>query len=166
MKMTSNKASIVWSEDVSRRGFRACVLVTEETSRHEDKNNTYSNVKNNNNTNNSNSPTVHWTVSRKDFYENDNKAMKVGSNDFEDISSNESRCIDIFDVSENTTFYSVFASVELYGKHTNQNAPIIWTDTSLRNSTTANGDLKTTFSICAKTLGKNEVLRSAVVVVN
>ena len=108
----ANEASATWSEDVSKNGFKACVLVA---GRH--LNSDFKKL-----------PSVHWSVFQKQMFDSVS-SIKVGSTTL-DTWYTGTQCKVVHSFTGNIPMTNVYASVEHKEKKNYQNAMTVWSEIS------------------------------------
>ena len=135
-----NNVSSAWSEDVTRNGFKACVLVVEYLK-----------------TNFKSKPTIHWSVFQKQMFDKV-KNINIGSTTF-DTWYNGTQCKVVYSLSSHSSNVNVFASIEHPRKKNYQNAMTVWSEVTTRSSNTK--DVR----VCARELQNFNGVHQGIIVV-
>ena len=137
--VNKNNVSSAWSEEVSKNGFKACVLVVEYLK-----------------TNFQSKPTIHWSVFQKQMFEKA-KNIETGSMTL-DTWYTGTQC-KVIKSSPDSSNVNVYASIEHPQKKNYKNAMTVWSEITTRSSTK---DVR----VCARELQNFNGIHKGIIVVS
>ena len=137
----ANDASAIWSEDVSRNGFKACVLVA---GRHQ-------------NSDFKSKPIVHWSVFQRQMFDKDD-SIKVGSMTL-DTWYTGTQCKVVHSFTGSSANVNIYASIEHPERLDYQNAMTVWSEITTRSTIK---DVR----VCARELQNFDGIHKGIIVVS